>query len=106
MPERKVVVVAPPSAPVAPNPVYDQSQYEYVTIPEKDLFDQPHPGVGINFEHYGPGRHLLDPARAETVKDRLYQFQRMQVRLLQPGRDLKALKVLENTGNTNTVIPA
>lgn len=86
--------------------VVDKSQHEYVTVPEKDLFDQPHPGVGINFEHYGPGKHLLDPARASTVKDRLFQFQRQQIRLLQPGRDLKALKDLDNTGNANVVIHA
>jgi hypothetical protein len=73
-------------------------EFEYVTIPELDLFDYPHPGVGINREHYGPGTHKLPKDIAAEVKDRLRVYEAQNIRILQPRKDMRALRDLAKGG--------
>jgi hypothetical protein len=78
-----------PEIPQAP-----KEEFEYVTVPDTDLFDQPHPGVRINGVHFGPGTHKIsDPILAATGKERLQAHSRSDVRILQPKRDAEALRV-------------
>jgi hypothetical protein len=95
MADVKKVAVA---AIVADKAVEDDG-FEYVTVPDLDLFDYPHPGVGINREHYGPGTHRLPKAIAAEVKDRLSVYERQNVRILQPKKDMRALRDLEKAGS-------
>lgn len=62
----------------------------YVTIPDIDMFDYPHPAIRINGTNYGPGIHYLDAELAGTVQERLDAYTRGNIRLLQPTRDQKA----------------
>jgi hypothetical protein len=66
-------------------------EFEYVTIPEKDILDYPHPGVAINRESYGPGVHRLPRDIAREVKERLAIFDAANIRIIQPRKDMKAL---------------
>lgn len=66
----------------------------YVEVPDTDMFDMPHPGVRINSEHYGPGTHLLDTERANTVEDRLRAYEVANRRILQPRQDQQAINAV------------
>lgn len=66
----------------------------YVTIPDTDLFDQPHRPVTINGTPYGPGTHFLETELAGTVEERLKTATRADVRILQPRRDSDAENLL------------
>lgn len=58
----------------------DKSNYEYVTVPERDgIREWPHPGVRIGMKHYGPGKHLVDPISAETIRTKVDAYQRMLI---------------------------
>jgi virulence-associated protein VagC len=73
-------------------PVEEQEpDFEYVTIPERDMFDLPHPGIGNNREHFGPGTHKLPKDVAFDVKERLRIFEAQNIRILQPRKDARAL---------------
>lgn len=68
-----------------------EPDFEYVTIPERDMFDLPHPGISHNRDHFGPGTHKLPKDIAFDVKDRLRVFEAQNIRILQPRKDLRAL---------------
>lgn len=88
---------------VATTPVASEPQFEYVTIPDKDLFDFPHPGIGLNREHYGPGTHKLPLDIAREVKTRLAIFEAQNIRILQPRKDMRALSDLYKTKGAGAV---
>ena len=69
----------------------DKSNWEWVEVPERDLFDVPHTGVNLNLEHYGPGKHLLDPQRATTIKELLRRRLEGDMRILRPTPDKQAV---------------
>ena len=74
--------------------------YVYVTVPERDLFDAPHPGVRINMDSFGPGTHLVSPVIAGEIQDRLGAFIKGQMRILQPGQDRKAVELVSRFSGT------
>jgi hypothetical protein len=95
----------------------------YVTIPETDIYDAPHPGVHIICG--GPklfskelGRYISDPEKsgrdmhfeaghtyattpeiAEEVNKRLTLFEKETIRLLRPKADRKALEEVNKGSN-------
>lgn len=76
----------------------------YVTIPEKDMFDLTHPGVGINRDHYGPGTHFVPQDIADEITRICATFDAQNIRILQPRRDQKALQaLLQNKGYASNV---
>src|SRR5208282_2365070 len=48
--------------------VDDETNWEWVEIPETDLFDKPYGYIGLNTETYGPGKHFVDPDIASELK--------------------------------------
>ena len=88
--------VAAPTKPTTP-------EFEYVTIPERDMFDYPHPGIGHNREFYGPGTHKLPYDVAQEVKERLAIFEAQNIRILQPRKDLRALKDIRKVRGNSVV---
>jgi hypothetical protein len=81
--------------------VNDKSNYEWVEVPEEDTFGKPHSGVSVNFEHYGPGRHFLEPLLAGTVRSLLLKRLRADQRVYIGGYntgDKEAMKIMENQG--------
>lgn len=89
MPEVKNLKNADAAAPTTTAPA--TPEFEYVTVPEKDLFDYPHPGIGLNRDHFGPGTHKLPYEVAQEVKKRLAIFEAQNIRILQPRKDMRAL---------------
>jgi hypothetical protein len=71
-----------------------KQDWVYVTIPERDMFDMPFQGIGINRDHYGPGTHLVPPGIAEEILTILARAQAQDMRILQPRKDMKALEAL------------
>lgn len=65
--------------------------HRYVTVPDLDMFDMPHPGVRINTESFGPGTHYLDHERANTVENCLRDYELSNRRILQPRQDAKSI---------------
>jgi hypothetical protein len=78
-------------------------EFVYVTIPETDMFDYPHPGVGINQNHYGPGTHYVPKAIADEIIRVCAVFDAQNVRILQPKRDMKALTALYKNRGAQSV---
>jgi hypothetical protein len=81
----------------------DRANWEWVTIPQKDLLDSTHPGVRINRESYGPGKHLVHPLIAAEIRDRLSVFDAQTIKILQPRKDLKALQDLYKSRGPESV---
>jgi hypothetical protein len=91
---------------VAPKAEVDKSNWEWVTVPAKDLFGDAHTGVSINFEKFGPeldeegqptgkpGKYFIDPVKAETVRKLLDQYHVAQMRIMQRQPDLEMAKVM------------
>jgi len=82
----------------------DKSNWEWVTVPEHDLFGKPHLGVIHNFEKYAPGRHFLDPIIAEQIRTNLANGLTGEMRIMQsqtaPGY-LEIMKKINRTPATN-----
>jgi hypothetical protein len=75
---------------VKPTPTGDE--FMYVSIPQTDLFDQPHPGVRLNRHKFEAGKtYSVRADVAIEVEDRLKKFNVEQVRLLRPNADRKSL---------------
>jgi hypothetical protein len=79
-------------------PVVDKSNWEWVTVPEEDLFGEEHTGVSINFNQYGPGKHFVDPESAGEIRRLLDLRLRGDMRVLQPGRDKKMEEIMSRNG--------
>jgi hypothetical protein len=76
----------------------------YVTVPDTDMFDMPHPGVRLNHESYGPGTYLLDKERADTVEGALKGYEIANRRILQPRQDANAISAV-NKGTGRPMTP-
>lgn len=75
--------------------------HRYVTVPDTDLFDMPHPGVRLNTEVYGPGTHYLDKERADTVEGCLRDYEIANRRILQPRQDANAIAAVNKGSGRN-----
>jgi hypothetical protein len=89
----------PEVTPVVAAPVVDpKADWEWVEVPDEDLFGEEHNGISINFEKYGPGRHFVSPVIAKELKLRLKEDQRAQIRILQPNVDRKMQEIMSRNG--------
>jgi hypothetical protein len=69
----------------------DQTNWEFVTIPDEDPLGKEFPIVSINKHVFEAGEtYKVPPPIAAYVRDRVKVFNRSCVRLLQPNRDLAA----------------
>ena len=66
----------------------------FVTIPQKTILGDRHPGVRINSKEFGPGTHTVSKEIAGELEQILARFNEAQVRLLQNRVDLDALAQL------------
>lgn len=84
---------------IAPLPIKeDTTNYEWVEIPEEDLFGEEHTGVSINFEKFGPGRHFVNTEKADEINRLLQLRVRGDMRVLQPNQDKKMFEMMERGG--------
>ena len=102
-----MAIQAPPTtapAVVAPNAA-DKSTWEYVEVPETDLFDKPFGSIQINFTDYGPGKHFVSAELAGEIRRLLKQRQQGDVRILRPTQDKKMQEIMARTGKTPVYNP-
>jgi hypothetical protein len=78
----------------------DKADWEFVTIPKEDAIGNPHCGVGLNQEHWGPGTHQVPPVIAEFINARLAILDRQTRRILLPRQDEKTVAQMGRNGNT------
>lgn len=70
----------------------DTSKYEYVSIPEFDIYNKPHQGVAINGQKLMRGvKYFMPPEYAKEVRERLAINEKADRRLLQDTPDVKAV---------------
>lgn len=81
---------AAPAEPAVP----DKSTYEYVTIPDVDMFGVPHHSIWLNMDEYKPGTHLVSPTIAGELRRILKAFNDGQIRLIRPTADPRATATL------------
>ena len=89
----------------------DKSNWEWVEIPARDLFDEVHCGVSINFDYFGPekddnnnytgnpGRYFVAPSVAVTIRKLLQNKVRQDMRILQPTKDKVAMDIMARNGS-------
>lgn len=77
------------------------STLESFSVPEYDIYDQPHPGYRINRDEFGPGRtYKVRSDIAAELREREKVFNEYQLRLLKPGKDRRALATMAKQGMT------
>lgn len=76
----------------------DKSLWEYVEVPEVDLFDKPFGGIQINFIDYGPGKHFVNAELAGEIRRLLKQRQAGDIRILRPTQDKKMQEIMARSG--------
>lgn len=78
----------------------DKANWEWVVVPEHDLFGKPHKGVNHNFVQYGPGRHFLDPVTAEQVRTNVANGMQGEMRVMQSQTPPGYLEIMKKIGRT------
>jgi hypothetical protein len=63
-----------------------------------DLFDFPHPPIGINMTNYGPGRHFVDADVADWIEDRLQKKFESDIRVMRPQQDYVSQSAMNRHG--------
>lgn len=70
----------------------DRSNWEYITIPEFDLFDKPFQGASLNGYKFERGKtYFVEPEVAKEVRRILAVAQKADMRILQSHPDVKAV---------------
>jgi hypothetical protein len=72
----------------------DKAQWEWVEIPDHDLFGEPHTGVSVNFDKFEPGRYFVSPEMASEIRRLLENRQRGDIRVLQPRQDVIMARIM------------
>ena len=83
---------------VAPKEV-DRSKWEYITIPESDIFDKPLQSVSLNGYKFERGKtYFVEPPVAKEVNRILAMGQKADLRILQSHPDVKAVSDQQRGG--------
>lgn len=88
---------AAPKKPLTVDDLYltDQSNWEWVSMPAKDVLGKPAPSFSLNRREFKPGeRYLVPPEVAKELRDRIEVFHEYTGRLLQDTIDYKALSAV------------
>src|SRR6266550_1427988 len=72
----------------------DKNNWEWVEIPDTDIFGEAHTGVSINFESFLPGKYFVSPEMAFEVKRLLANRMRGDIRVLQPRQDAVMARIM------------
>jgi hypothetical protein len=85
-------------APVVTSDTTSARGKRWIVVPEKDLFDFPHPPIAINHMVFGPGKHFLDADVADWVEDRLMRKYKSDLRVMRPQQDLTSQNAMTRFG--------
>lgn len=83
----------------------DKANWEWVTVPEHDLFGKANEGVSVNFEKFGPGKHFVNPLLAEQIRTLVEGALRAEMRIMQPQTDPRYNEIMKKMGRTPAVNP-
>lgn len=72
----------------------DKNNWEWVVIPDTDLFGEAHTGVSVNFDQFGPGKYFVSPEMAGEIKRLLANRMRGDIRVLQPRQDAVMARIM------------
>ena len=72
----------------------DKNNWEWVEIPDTDIFGEPHTGVSVNFESFLPGKYFVSPEMAFEVRRLLANRMRGDIRVLQPRQDAVMARIM------------
>lgn len=72
----------------------NKDNWEWVEIPDVDLFGEEHTGVSVNFETFLPGKYFVSPEMAFEVKRLLANRVRGDIRVLQPRQDVVMARIM------------
>lgn len=73
----------------------DRETWQYITIPEENPLGEVHATMGMGKHNFEAGKtYLVPPPVAEFLRERLKVYTKSVIRILQPGRDLAALRVV------------
>lgn len=75
----------------------NQDKWEWVEIPDTDLFGEAHTGVSVNFEKFLPGKYFVSPEMAFEVKRLLANRVRGDIRVLQPKQDAVMARIMASS---------
>lgn len=75
----------------------DESQWQWVEIPDHDLFGEAHTGVSVNFDKFTPGKYYVSPELASELKRLLQNRLEGDMRVLQPRQDMKMAQIMRNS---------
>ncbi len=77
--------------------------WQWVEVPETDMFDDVHTGVNLNFVEYGPGKHFVNPETAGEIRRLLAIRAKADLRVLSPKPDALMKKIM-NRGSKAQVL--
>lgn len=72
----------------------NKDNWQWVEIPDTDLFGEAHTGVSVNFEQFLPGKYFVSPEMAFEVKRLLANRMRGDIRVLQPRQDVVMARIM------------
>jgi hypothetical protein len=71
----------------------------WVRVPEKDLFDFPHPTIRVNLTAYEPGEeYFLDADVADWVENRIAMKRSADIRVMRPNKDIESEQIMNRFG--------
>ena len=70
----------------------------WVEVPQKDLFDFPHPTIRVNLQEFPPGKYFLDAELADFVEDRIRLKYQADIRIMRPSQDVTSQNAMNRFG--------
>lgn len=78
----------------------DRSNWEYVTIPEVDVFDKPFQGLSLNGYKFERGKtYFVEPDVAKEVRRIIAMAEKADRRILQSTPDVRAVSDQQREGH-------
>jgi hypothetical protein len=71
--------------------------WEWVEIPDFDLFGEPYGFVSVNFDQFWPGRYFVSPEMAFEVRRLVNLRLRGDMRVLQPHKDGRMAAIMSKS---------
>ena len=75
----------------------DKNNWEWVEVPDTDIFGEEHSGISVNFEFFRPGKYFVSPEMAGEVKRLLANKMRGDIRVLQPKQDVVMAQIMSKS---------
>lgn len=82
----------------------DKSDWQYVEVPEADMFDKPHQGAEINGLRFSRGNtYFMPPLYASELKRILTTMDRADRRIMQSTPDVRSINQAPGTSQSTFI---